>query len=96
MGSVIGQRNAQQIRYVLPKIVVAETIDEVLKQRKCEQERHHSRLAELQPRRLFAVFGHGGLHHPLDAVAAQAAVVADAFDFQQAPIDFPADLLQVG
>jgi len=29
--SVIGQRNAQQIRYVLPKIVVAETIDEVLK-----------------------------------------------------------------
>ena len=30
---------------------------------------------------LFAVFGHGRLHHSLDAVAAQAAVVADAFDF---------------
>jgi len=30
VGSVIGQRNAQQIRYVLPEIVVAETIDEVL------------------------------------------------------------------
>jgi hypothetical protein len=26
---------------------------------------------------------------------AHAAVVADAFDFQRAPIDFPADLLQV-
>ena len=27
--------------------------------------------------------------------AAQAAVVADAFDFQQTPINLPADLLQV-
>jgi hypothetical protein len=36
------------------------------------------------------------LHHALDAVAAQAAVLADAFDFQQAPIDFPANLLQIG
>jgi len=37
---------------VLPKIVVAETIDEVLKQRECQQQRHHPRLAELQTRRL--------------------------------------------
>jgi hypothetical protein len=35
------------------------------------------------------------LHHSLDAVAAQATIVADTFDFQQAPIDLPADLLQV-
>jgi hypothetical protein len=33
------------------------------------------------------------LHNTLDAVAAQAAVVADAFDFQQAPIDLPANFL---
>jgi hypothetical protein len=26
----------------------------------------------------------------------QAAVVVDAFDLQQAPVDFAADLLQVG
>jgi hypothetical protein len=31
----------------------------------------------------------------LDAVAAQAAVVADAFDFQQTPVDLPPNLLQV-
>jgi len=36
------------------------------------------------------------LHHALDAVAAQAAVMADALDLQQAPVDFPTDLLQVG
>ncbi|MBZ5585196.1 MAG: hypothetical protein LAQ30_23915 [Acidobacteriia bacterium] len=42
------------------------------------------------------VFGDGRLHHALDAVAAQPAVVADAFDFQQAPTDVPANLLQVG
>jgi hypothetical protein len=36
------------------------------------------------------------LHHPLDAVAAQPAVVADTFDFQQAPIDLAADLAQIG
>ena len=35
------------------------------------------------------------LHHALDAVAAQAAVVADAFDLQPAPIDLPSQLLQV-
>jgi hypothetical protein len=39
----------------------------------------------------FAVLGDGGLHHALDAVAAQAAVVADAFDFEQSPVDLPAD-----
>ena len=88
--------HAQQIGHLLPEIAVAKAIDEVLKQRQRQQQRHHPRLAELQSRRLFAVFGHGRLHHPLDAVAAQAAVVADAFDFQQAPIDLPADLLQVG
>jgi hypothetical protein len=42
------------------------------------------------------VLGDDGLHHTLDAVAAQAAVVADAFDFEQSPVDLPADLLQVG
>lgn len=41
------------------------------------------------------VLGDGRLHHPLDAVAAQATVVAHAFDFQQAPIDLVADLAQV-
>jgi hypothetical protein len=43
--------------------------------------------------RLVTVLSDGRLHHSLDAVAAQAAVVADAFDFQQAPIDLPANLL---
>ena len=46
-------------------------------------------------RRFFAIFVHGRLHHSLDAFTAQATVMADAFDFQQAPIDLPAYLLQV-
>ena len=80
---------------MLPEIAIVKAIDQVLKQRQRQQQRHHPGLAELQSRRLFAVFGDGRLHHSLDAVAAQAAVVADAFDFQQAPIDLPADFLQV-
>src|ERR1017187_1364665 len=48
---------------------------------------------ELQRRRLLTVLGDGRLHYTLDAVAAQAAVMADTFDFQQAPIDLPANLL---
>ncbi len=83
MGCVFGQRHSQQIRYLFPEIVITKAIDEVMKHRERQQQRHHSRLAQLQSRRLFAVFGHGRLHHSLDAVAAQPAVVADTFDFQQ-------------
>jgi hypothetical protein len=36
-----------------------------------------------------------GLHHALDAVSAQAAVV-DAFDFEQSPVDLTADFRQTG
>jgi hypothetical protein len=35
-----------------------------MKHRQRQQQRHHPWLAELQSRRLFAVFGHGRLHHP--------------------------------
>jgi len=31
----------------------------------------------------------------LDAVAAQSAVTADAFDFEQSPVDLPADFRQI-
>src|SRR5207249_4133081 len=72
------------------------TVNQVLKQSQRHKQRHYSRLAELQSRRFLTVCGDGRLHHALDAVAAQAAVVADALDFQQAPVDFTADLLQVG
>jgi hypothetical protein len=67
----------------------------VLEQGQRQQQRHDARLAEPQRRRLLTVFGDGRLHHPLDAVAAQAAVVADTFDFQQAPIALPPNFLQV-
>ena len=48
-----------------------------------------SRLEDVvnQCRRFLTIIGDGGLHHALDAVAAQSAVMADTFDFQQAPID---------
>jgi len=67
-----------------------------LKQGQGQKQRHDSRLAELQGRRFFTLVGDGRLHHSLDAVAAQSAVVADAFDFQQTPVDFPADLIEIG
>ena len=38
----------------------------------------------------------GWLHHALDAVAAQPAVLAAAFDFEQSPVDLAADFRQVG
>ena len=44
---------------------------------------------------LLTVLGDGRLRHTLDAVAAQATVVADAFDFQQTPVDLPSQLLQI-
>src|SRR5579872_5973617 len=47
------------------------------------------------PGAFLPAFGDGRLHHFLDAVAAHATVVADTFDFQQAPIDLAAELLQV-
>ena len=81
---------------MLPQIAIAEAVDQVLEQGQRQEQRHDSGLAELQSRRLLTVFGDGRLHHTLDAVAAQAAVMADAFDFQQAPVDFSADLLQIG
>src|SRR5215469_5377307 len=59
------------------------------------QKGHDPWVAEFQPRRFFTVFGLGRLHHTLDAVAAQATVLADAFDFQQAPVNLSANLLQV-
>src|SRR3954465_4560024 len=68
----------------------------MVKQSECQKQRHHSRLSELQSRCFFAVFGDGGLHHALDAVAAQATVVADTFDFEQSPVDLSTDLLQIG
>jgi len=69
VGSVLGQRHAQQIRHLLPEIAIAKAINEVMKHSERQQQRHHPRLAELQPRRLLAVFGDGRLHHALDAVA---------------------------
>jgi hypothetical protein len=38
VGSVIGQRHAQQIRYLLPEVVIAKAIDEVLKQRERQKQ----------------------------------------------------------
>ena len=58
------------------------TIDKVMKERERQKQGHHSGLAELQSRHFLTVVGDGRLHHALDAVAAQAAVMADAFDFQ--------------
>ena len=95
-GRVLLSGDIEQIGNYAPEIAVVEAIDKMLEQRQHQQERHDTRVAELQRRRFFTVFGDGRLHHPLDAVAAQSAVVADAFDFQQVPIDLPANLLQVG
>ena len=74
--------NAEQIGHQDPQIAIVEAVDQVLEQRQCQEQRHDSGLAELQCRRLLTVFGNGRLHHALDAVAAQAAVMADAFDLQ--------------
>jgi hypothetical protein len=52
-------------------------------------------LTELQCRRFLTVFCDGRLHHSLDAVAAQTAVMADAFDIQQTPIDLPPQFLRI-
>jgi hypothetical protein len=90
MGSILGQRHPQQIRHVLAEVAVAKAVNQMLKQCQRQQQRHHPRLAELQSWRFFAV-GHGRLHHSLDAVAAQTTVVADAFDFQQAPFDLSSE-----
>jgi hypothetical protein len=63
-------------------MAIVEPIDQMVKQGQRQKQRHDARLAELQSRRFFTVVGDCRLHHSLDAVAAQAAVMADAFDFQ--------------
>ena len=94
-GGVLLAGDSEQRNNVLTEIAVVKAVDEMLKQRQRYQQSHHAGLAEFQCRRFLTILGDGGLHHALDAVAAQAAIVADAFDFQQAPIDLPPDLLQV-
>jgi hypothetical protein len=59
-----------------------ESVDEMVKQGQRQKQRHDPGLAELQSRSFLTVVGNGRLHHGLDAVAAQAAIVADAFDLQ--------------
>jgi hypothetical protein len=92
-GGVLADGNAEQIGDLFPQAAIVETVDQVLKQGQGQKQGHDSGLTELQCRRLLTIFVDGRLHHALDAVATQAAVVADAFDFQQAPIDLPAQLL---
>ena len=67
---------------MLPQPPVVKAVNQVLEQCQRQKQRHDPRLPELQPWRLLAVFIDGRLHHSLDAVAAHAAVVADAFDVQ--------------
>src|SRR2546425_7508765 len=74
---------------------MVEAVDQVLKQGQGQKQGHAASLAELPCRRLLTAFGDGRLQHALDAVAAQAAVVADAFDLQPAPVDLPSQLLEV-
>ena len=72
---------------------MVENVDQVLKQGQGQEQDHDAGLAEPQCRRLLTACGNGRLHHTSDAVAAQAAVMADAFDLQQAPVDLPSQLL---
>jgi hypothetical protein len=88
-GGVFACGDAEQIGDKLPQVAIVESVDQVLEQSKGEEQSHHPGLAKLQCRRFFTVVGDGRLHHSLDAVAAQATVVADTFDFQQASIDLP-------
>ena len=81
-GRVVLVGHAEQIDHQGAQVPIVEAVDQMLEQGKSHQQGHHTRLAKLQGRRLFTVLSDGRLHHTLDAVAAQAAVVADAFDFQ--------------
>ena len=61
VGSVLGQRYAQQIRDLLPEIAIAKAVDEMMKHGERQQQRHRPRLAELQSRCLLAAFSDGSL-----------------------------------
>ncbi len=71
----------------LSEVAIVESVDQVLKQGAGQKQGHYTALPKLQCRRFLTVFGYGRVHHSLDAVAAQTAVVADAFDFQERPVD---------
>jgi len=77
---IFADGDPEQVGHQLPQIAIVEAIDQVLEQGQGQEQGHDPGLAELQCRRLFTVLGDGRLQHALDAVAAQAAVVADAFD----------------
>src|SRR5216683_2462472 len=84
---VIRTGDSKKVNDQCTQIAVLESVDEVLEQSKRQKKRHHPGLTELQCRRFLTVLCDGRLHHSLNAVAAQAAVVADAFDLKPAPID---------
>ena len=80
-GGGMPRRDVEQIGDELPQIAIVESADQVLEQRQGEKQSHHPGLAKLQCRRFLTVLGNGRLPHSLDAVAAQATVVAEAFDY---------------
>ena len=55
---------------------------------------HHARIAEAQRRDALAVF-HGGALEPVERLLRQDAVVTDAFDFEEFPIDLVPEFAQV-
>jgi len=61
--------DTEQIGNQAAEITVVETIDQVLKQRQRQQQRHDARLAELQGRSLLTVLGDGRLHLSQSATA---------------------------
>ena len=77
---VIADGDAKQVGNQDPQVAIMEAVNQMLKQGQSQEQGHDSRLTELQGRHLLTAFGNGRLHHTLDAVSAQAAVMADAFD----------------
>src|SRR5439155_16222057 len=75
---------------------VAHALNDASKLAKHQHQRHHPRVAKLQSRRSLTVLGHGRLHHTLDAAGAQATVLADTLDFQQALVDLVTQFLERG
>src|SRR2546427_7626932 len=93
-GAVLLHTQPQEGGDLPAKFSVAHALNDASKLAKHQHQRHHPRVAKLQSRRSLTVFGHGRLHHTLDAAGAQATVLADTLDFQQALVDLVAQFLE--
>ena len=77
------------------QILVAETVDQVSEEAEGQHQGHHSRIAKTKPRGFLTVLVDGRLHHTLNAVGREPAVLAHPLDFQKPPVDLASDLLEI-